>query len=60
MLRDGLSADEAARRIAAQMSQEEKKSYADYLIDSSDGFERTREQATEIYCELSVLATRSQ
>lgn len=60
MLRDGLSADEAARRIAAQMSQDEKKSYADYLIDSSDGFERTREQATEIYCELSVLATRSQ
>jgi dephospho-CoA kinase len=56
MLRDGLSADEASRRIAAQMPQEEKKSYADYLIDTSNGFEETRDRTTEIFGELRVLS----
>ena len=36
MSRDGLSREDAERRIAAQMSQEEKKTYADFLIDTSD------------------------
>jgi dephospho-CoA kinase len=54
MLRDGLSADEAARRIAAQMSQEEKKSYADLLIDTSDGFAEARRQTIEIFEQLKV------
>jgi dephospho-CoA kinase len=56
MLRDGLSTDEAARRVAAQMPQEQKKSYADYLIDTSLGFDDTRRQATEIFGQLSVLS----
>lgn len=56
MLRDGLSADEASRRVAAQMPQEEKKSYADYLIDTSNGFEDTRHQTTEIFGQLRVLS----
>jgi dephospho-CoA kinase len=56
MLRDRLSADEAARRIAAQMPQDEKKSYADYLIDTSNGFEDTRGQTTEIFGQLRVLS----
>ena len=55
-LRDGLSADEASRRVAAQMPQEEKKSYADYLIDTSNGFEDTRRQTTEIFEQLRVLS----
>ena len=54
MLRDQLSREEAQRRIDAQMSQEEKKSYADYLIDTSDGFESTREQTLRIYEELKA------
>ena len=49
MLRDKLSRDEAQRRIDSQMSQEEKQSFADYLIDTSDGFESTRAQTTKIY-----------
>ena len=44
MLRDKLSRDEAQRRIDSQMPQEEKQKFADYLIDTSDGFEPTREQ----------------
>ena len=54
MLRDHLSAEEAARRVAAQMSQEEKKSYADLLIDTSAGFEDTRRQTIEIFEQLRV------
>ena len=50
--RDKLPREEAERRIRAQMPQEEKKSYADYLIDTSDGFETTRKRTEEVYQEL--------
>jgi dephospho-CoA kinase len=52
MLRDNLSRDEAERRINSQMSQEEKQKFADYLIDTSDGFELTREQTLKVYNDL--------
>jgi dephospho-CoA kinase len=52
MLRDKLSRDEALRRINSQMPQEEKQKYADYLIDTSDGFELTRSRTLEIYNQL--------
>jgi len=52
MLRDKLSRDEALRRISSQMPQEEKQKFADYLIDTSDGFELTRSQSVEIYNQL--------
>lgn len=52
MLRDRLTLAEAQRRIASQMPQEEKQRYADYLIDTSDGFEPTRERTAEVYREL--------
>ena len=52
MLRDKLSRDEALRRINSQMPQEEKQKFADYLIDTSDGFELTRSQSAEIYHKL--------
>jgi dephospho-CoA kinase len=52
MLRDKLSRDEALRRINSQMSQEEKQKFADYLIDTSDGFELTRSRSVEIYNQL--------
>ena len=54
MLRNKLTLDEAQQRIAAQMSQEEKQSYADYLIDTSDGFEPTRKRTAEVYRKLST------
>jgi len=52
MLRDKLTLAEAQRRIASQMPQEEKQQYADYLIDTSDGFEPTRNRTIEVYNEL--------
>src|SRR6187455_1242338 len=52
MLRDKLSRDEALRRINSQMPQEEKQKFADYLIDTSDGFESTRSRSVEIYQKL--------
>ncbi|QYO65458.1 dephospho-CoA kinase [Leptolyngbya sp. 7M] len=50
--RDGLSPKEAEARIAAQMPQEEKKKYADLLIDTSAGFEETRAQTLNVYEQL--------
>jgi dephospho-CoA kinase len=55
MLRNKLSEAEALQRINAQMPQEEKKRYADFLIDTSDGFEDTRRQAVEIFEKLKLL-----
>ncbi|HZG53924.1 MAG TPA: dephospho-CoA kinase [Pyrinomonadaceae bacterium] len=57
--RDGLTPAEAGRRIAAQMPQEEKKSFADYLIDTSGGFAETREQAVAVYEHLKMLAAEN-
>jgi dephospho-CoA kinase len=55
MLRSGLSRAEAEQRIASQMTQEEKQKYADYLIDTSDGFEPTRKRTIEIHQDLQRL-----
>lgn len=52
MLRNGLSRDEAQRRIDSQMPQEEKQRFADYLIDTSDGFEPARKRTIEVYEQL--------
>jgi dephospho-CoA kinase len=49
MARNGLTPEAAARRINAQMPQEEKKRYADYLIDTSDGFESARRETESVY-----------
>jgi dephospho-CoA kinase len=54
--RDGLSPDAAVKRIAAQMSQPEKMKYADFLIDTSEGFDRAREQTEAVFQELKGLA----
>ena len=54
MLRDGLPEPEAKKRIASQMPQEEKKRYADLLIDTSNGFENTRERVVEVYEKLKL------
>ena len=50
--RDRMSEDEAKRRIASQMPQEEKKKYADFLIDTSGGFDATRERCGQVHSEL--------
>lgn len=51
----GLSESEALKRIEAQMPQDEKKRYADYTIDTSGGFETTRERAIEVFEQLRLL-----
>ena len=56
MLRNSLSRTEAEARINSQMPQAEKQKFADYLIDSSDGFELTRRRTIEVYNELARLA----
>ena len=55
MLRNGLSREEAQSRIDAQMPQAEKQRYADFLIDTSDGFEPTRSRTTDVYNNLLKL-----
>lgn len=56
IVREALSPEDARLRIAAQMPQEEKRKYADFLIDTSEGFEDTRRQTEAVFQELSVLA----
>lgn len=57
ILRNNISETEALKRINSQMPQEEKKSYADFLIDTSKGFDDTRRQAIEIYERLKLIET---
>ena len=52
MSRDGLDREQAEQRIKAQMPQEEKKKFADFLIDTSDGFESAQEQTETVYQQL--------
>ena len=56
--RSNLSETEALRRINAQMPQEEKKRYADFLIDTSDGFASARAQTIEVFKQLKLLADK--
>ena len=56
MKRDNIAREEAERRIKAQMPQEEKKKHADYLIDTSAGFESARQQTTAVWQELRALS----
>ena len=53
--RNNLSEREALKRINAQMSQEEKKRYADFLIDTTQGFESARRQTVEVFEQLKLL-----
>jgi len=55
MRRGGLTETEASSRIAAQMPQDEKKRYADYLIDTSKDRDDTRRQTLELVDELQSL-----
>ena len=56
ILRNNLSKEEALERIKSQMPQEEKKRYADFLIDTSEGFEATRRQTEKVFEQLRLLS----
>jgi dephospho-CoA kinase len=55
MVRNSLSREDGQKRIDSQMPQEEKKRFADFLIDSSDGFEATRKHTEEVYRALCAI-----
>ncbi len=56
MAKAALGRAEAERRMAAQMSPEEKRRRADYVIDCSGTKENTRQQVVALYPELQGLA----
>ena len=56
MARNDLSREEAERRIASQMPQEEKLRHADFRIDTSGSFDDVRRQTEEVYETLRALA----
>ena len=58
MERDGLAKGEALERIKVQMNTEEKKRYADYIIDTSKTQEDVKRQAMDIFEELKALSRK--
>lgn len=58
MLRNNLTREEAEARINSQMPQAEKQKFADFLIDTSDEFEVTRQRTIEVYNALARRAGR--
>lgn len=55
MERDGLTRGGAYERIRAQMPAEDKKKYADYIIDTSKSPEDVKRQTMEIFKKLKAL-----
>jgi dephospho-CoA kinase len=49
MRRNAITREDAERRLAAQMSSEEKRRYSDYEIDTSGTFEETRRRVVEVH-----------
>jgi dephospho-CoA kinase len=52
MKRNQITREDAEQRVAAQMSSEEKRRYADYEIDTSGTFEETRQRVITVYQQL--------
>jgi dephospho-CoA kinase len=50
---------EVTRRMAAQLSDDEKVKAADYVIDNSGSLEQTREQVRQVWQRLSTEAGQS-
>ncbi len=55
MLRNNLSVEEASLRINSQMPQKQKKQFADFLIDTTAGFESAKKQTEKIFDQLKLL-----
>ena len=52
MKRDGLSRDQALARIRSQMSEDERRAQADFVIDNSGSLEHLQHQVEEVWIEL--------
>jgi len=59
MARSGLSREQAASRIDAQMPAKEKARYADYVIDTAGTLEETRSRSDEVLGKLQDEASRT-
>lgn len=57
MLRNQITREEAEQRVAAQMSSDEKRAYADYQIDTSGTFDDTRRRVVEVLDALKRLTS---
>lgn len=55
MKRDGATREEVIARLRNQMSLEDKRTFADYVIDTSSGKEHTRQQVRTVYESLRSL-----
>jgi len=55
MKRDGITREEAVRRIEAQMPQSKKKNKADYIIDGGQPLPTIEDQVRKIHQELAAL-----
>ncbi|MEW9670732.1 dephospho-CoA kinase [Ammoniphilus sp. 3BR4] len=53
MERDQLTAEDAQRRIDSQLPIEDKKKWADFIIDNSGSLEKTREQVESLFFKLA-------
>ncbi len=53
--RDGLTLEEIEARLAAQMSFEEKKNFADYIIENTGSLDETRGQVDDFWNLLPLL-----
>ncbi len=53
--RNGFDEAEARKRISAQMPQEEKKRFADFLIETNGSFDDTRRRTIEVFDALKLL-----
>ncbi|MFN2502077.1 MAG: dephospho-CoA kinase [Pyrinomonadaceae bacterium] len=57
--REDLDETAAKARIALQMPQEEKKRFADYLIDTSAGFDDARKRTIDVFNHMQVIAGKA-
>lgn len=59
MRRNQITRDEAALRVAAQMTSEQKRRYADYEVDTSGTPDETRQRVVEVYKKLLADSERA-
>ncbi len=60
VMREGATREEAESRIARQLPLDEKRKYADFVIDTSGAKETTLGQVQEVYGKLRAEAARQQ
>jgi len=58
--RDGLAKEEVEKRLNVQISIEEKRSLSDYIINSEEGLNVTRNQVRKVIHELKELAKKKE